>query len=99
MADSRARPNDTAPTAAAENLAGLAVEDAREAGLLEGEKTVHLSFRLPIALLEAARRETGLTSKTELGIAAVSMLARPDPAVAFQVANFGALGVDFDLEY
>jgi hypothetical protein len=34
---------------------GIALEDARAAGLLDGEKTDHVSFRAPKALIEAAR--------------------------------------------
>lgn len=101
----RRRDDDGAAAAGALNqrgagmLADLAVADARRAGLLDGRKVEHVSFRLPKALVEAAQRETGIRSKTELGIASFSMLAQPDPAVAFQVANFGLLGEDFDLEY
>ena len=63
--------------------ATAALEDARQAGLLEGEKTAHVSFRAPPALVAAARRESGVTSLTELGILALAMLAQPDPVAAF----------------
>ncbi len=75
------------------------LEEARRAGLLEGEKTEHVSFRAPSALVEAARREAGLTSTTELGMLALAMLARPDPVAAFLRATSGVLGPDHDLEY
>ena len=42
--------------------ATAALEDARDAGLLEGGKTTHVSFRAPPALVEAAKRESGATS-------------------------------------
>jgi hypothetical protein len=75
------------------------LEEARRAGLLEGEKTEHVSFRALSPLIEAARREAGLTTKTEVGILALAMLARPDPVAAFLRVTAGALGPDHDLEY
>ena len=59
------------------------VGDARAAGLLDGERAEHLSFRAPSALVDAAKRETGIQSTTELGIAALAALAQPDPVAAF----------------
>jgi hypothetical protein len=76
-----------------------ALEEARAAGLLEGERTEHLSFRAPPALIEAAKRETGLTSPTELGIAALAMLAQRDPVVEFLKRARGSLGPDHTLDY
>jgi hypothetical protein len=76
-----------------------ALEDARRAGLLEGEKTAHVSFRAPPALVEAAKRESGVTSLTELGILALAMLAQPDPAAAFLKRTRGRLGETHTLEY
>jgi hypothetical protein len=75
------------------------IEEARQAGLLEGEKTEHVSFRAPPALVEAAKREYGVSSTSELGILALAMLARPDPVAAFFRRTEGALGSDHDLEY
>jgi len=75
-----------------------AVQEARRAGLFDGEKTEHVSFRAPPALIEAAKRETGVTSTTELGMIALAMLARPDPVVAFFRRTEGALGPDHDLD-
>jgi hypothetical protein len=79
--------------------ATAALEDARQAGLLEGEKTAHISFRAPPALVEAARRESGVTSVTELGILALAMLAQPDPVAAFFKRTRGRLGEAHTLEY
>ncbi len=75
------------------------IEEARRAGLLEGDKTEHVSFRAPPALLEAAKRETGVTSTTELGLLGLAMLARPDPVAAFFRRTEGRLGPDHDLDY
>ncbi|HEY7301396.1 MAG TPA: hypothetical protein VH684_26190 [Xanthobacteraceae bacterium] len=76
-----------------------ALEDARRAGLLEGSKTAHISFRAPPALVEAAKRESGITSLTELGIIALAMLAQPDPVAAFFGRTRGRLGEAHTLEY
>jgi hypothetical protein len=75
------------------------LEEARRAGLLEGEKTEHVSFRAPPALVEAAKREAGISSTSDLGILALAMLARPDPVAAFFRRTEGRLGPDHDLEY
>ncbi len=55
----------TAPASIGEAL----IEEARLAGLLD-DKTEHVSFRAPKALVDAAKRETGLRSTTEPGLAA-----------------------------
>jgi len=75
------------------------LNDARDAGLLDGEKSEHLSFRAPAALIEAARRETGIHSPTELGILALATLAQSDPVVEYIKHNYGALGKSHDLEF
>ena len=75
------------------------LEEARRAGLLEGEKTEHVSFRAPPALVEAAKREAGISSTSDLGVLALAMLARPDPVAAFFRRTEGRLGPDHDLEY
>jgi hypothetical protein len=75
------------------------LDEARRAGLLEGEKTEHVSFRAPPALVEAAKREAGVSSTSELGVLALAMLARPDPVSAFFRRTEGRLGSDHDLEY
>ncbi len=80
-------------------LHGSVLEEARRAGLLDGDKTEHVSFRAPPALLDAAKRETGVTSTTELGLLALAILARPDPVAAFLRRTEGRLGPDHDLDY
>jgi hypothetical protein len=81
------------------HLRASLIEEARQSGLLDGEKTEHVSFRAPPALVEAAKREAGLSSTSELGILALAMLARPDPVAAFFRRTEAALGPDHDLEY
>jgi hypothetical protein len=77
----------------------VAFESAREAGLLDGERTAHVSFRAPRALVEAAMQESGVTSPSELGILALAALAQPDPVAAFMRKNRGRLGKDHKLDY
>jgi hypothetical protein len=79
--------------------ATAALEEARRAGLLDGERTEHVSFRAPRALIEAAKRESGVASPTELGILALAMLAQPDPVAAFLKRTYGRLGENHKLDY
>ena len=89
-----------APVQAAATLAHASVlEEARRAGLLDGDKSEHVSFRAPPALVEAAKREAGVSSTSELGVLALAMLARPDPVGAVFRRSEGRLGPDHDLEY
>ena len=77
-----------------QRLLELSVGEAKAAGLMSG-KSGHVSFRAPSALVEAARRRTGIQSMTELGIAALASLALPDPVAEFMRAHDGALaGID-----
>lgn len=75
------------------------LEEARRTGLLDGDKTEHVSFRAPPALVNAAKREAGVSSVSELGVLALAMLAQPDPVAAFFRDTEGQLGQDHDLEY
>lgn len=75
------------------------LDDARRAGLLDGEKTEHLSFRAPKALIDAAKRESGIKSPTDLGILALATLAQPDPVAAFLRRTHGKLGTSHTLEF
>ena len=76
-----------------------AMDDARRAGLLDGGATEHLSFRAPKALVEAAKRESGATGATELGLLALATLAQQDPVAKFLMENRGVLGPDHRLDY
>jgi hypothetical protein len=79
--------------------AAAVLEDARRAGLLDGEKTEHLSFRAPRALIEAAKRESGVDTPTDLGLLALATLAQPDPVAAFFKRTHGKLGTSHTLEF
>ncbi|WP_245482413.1 hypothetical protein [Mesorhizobium sp. M4A.F.Ca.ET.050.02.1.1] len=65
---------------------------ARQACLLDDERTEHLCFRAPKALIEAAKRESGIQSPTELGILALASLAQPDPVTSFLKRMHASLG-------
>jgi hypothetical protein len=75
------------------------LEEARAAGLLDGEKSEHISFRAPPGLIAAAKRESGVTSTTELGLLALALLAQPDPVVNAMRRVRGRLGHDHQLDY
>ena len=87
-------------TGAGQNVqaARNALAEASDAGLLDRTRARHFSFRAPEALVAAAMRESGLTSPTELGVAALAMLAQGDPFKEFMRKNRGALGPDHYLE-
>lgn len=90
----------TAPskTARSAGIKSALLDEVRRAGLLDGESTEHVSFRAPRALVEAAKRESGVTRPTELGLLALAMLAQPDPVAAFLRATRGRLGPDHQLD-
>ena len=75
------------------------LREAERAGLLAGDRSEHVSFRAPPALVDAAKRETGVSSTSELGVLALAMLAQPDPVAAFVRGTEARLGPDHDLEY
>lgn len=86
-------------TGGSDNAAiAAALSSALEQGLLTGDKSAHLSARVTPALLDAAKRETGIQSTTELIEYALASVATPDPAARFMTSRFGALGGDHDLD-
>lgn len=96
---SRRRGRRVLPPSGAKLAQMAAFESAKEAGLLDGERTMHVSFRAPPALVEAAMKESGATSPSELGILALTALAQPDPVAAFMRKNRGQLGKGHKLDY
>ena len=95
-----ARPLAKTALATSSNAVHAAVlEEVRRAGLLGGGKTEHVSFRAPPALVEAAKRETGVNSPTDLGILALAVLAQPDPVAEFMKRTRGRLGANHRLDY
>lgn len=94
----RVEPAASAADARVLTLAAAVLDEAGKAGLLDSE-TEHVSFRAPKALVEAAKRETGLASTTELGMVALAVLARPDPVAETMKRLRGRLGARHALEY
>jgi hypothetical protein len=92
-------PAETALATASSAVHAAVLEEVRRAGLLGGGKTEHVSFRAPPALVEAAKRETGVNSSTDLGILALAVLAQPDPVAEFMKRTRGRLGADHRLDY
>ena len=100
MGRPRAGVSPPSPGVPASGVAHASVlEEARRTGLLDGDKSEHVSFRAPPALVAAAKRETGVTSVSEPGVLALAMLAQPDPVAAFFRLTEGQLGPDHDLQY
>ena len=75
------------------------IDDAKRAGLLDGERSVHVTARTTPALLREAQRRTGIASKTVLVEVALATLALPDPVAKFMKEHRGELGEDHELEY
>ena len=72
--------------------------EARESGLLAGDKTAHVSVRTTGTLIMAAKERTGVESTTELIELALATLALPDPVTRYMVETYGALGPDHQLD-
>lgn len=68
-----------------------------QAGVLEGGKDARVTVRLHGALLDAARRRTGIESESALVSAGLALLAAGDDYGAWLVAQRGGLSDDFDL--
>ena len=95
---------ETAPVAGAADRRRLRVleaarQDAERAGLLSGERTEHLSVRTTPALVDEAKRRTGISSNTRLVELALAALAAPDPVATFMTETYGALGERHTLEF
>lgn len=74
------------------------LDEARQSGLLAGDKTAHVSVRTTGTLLAAAKERTGVASTTELVELALATLALPDPVTRYMVETYGALGPDHQLD-
>jgi hypothetical protein len=78
--------------------AAFALEAARAANLLDGEKTHLLSARLTASLVAAAKERTGIASDTRLVEIALASLAVGDDFGEWLIAQGGRLKVDFDID-
>jgi hypothetical protein len=71
---------------------------AEERGLLSG-KTHVLRGRMPGPLISAAKKNTGITSDTELIKLALTTLALEDNYGEWLASQYGTIAADIDLEY
>ena len=71
---------------------------ARAKGLVSGPKTVTVRGRMAAALVEEAKRRTGIASDTELLEAALATLAVADDYGEWLVAQRGTVDPGLDLE-
>lgn len=74
------------------------LEEASRSGLLDDPQSETVSVRVPSALVDAAKRETGIDSTVELATIALALLAQPDPVANFLRRTAGRLGPDYDLD-
>jgi hypothetical protein len=94
--DTRAAPRRRRKPAAGETDI---LAEARAEGLLDGDKSEHISVRTTPRLLAAAKRRAGVTSNSELIELALATLAAPDPVAEFMKKNRGKLGKAHSLDY
>jgi hypothetical protein len=78
--------------------ARFALEAARSASLLEGERTHVVSARLTERLVAAAKARTGISSDTKLVELALASLAAGDDFGEWLVGQRGRLKVDFEID-
>jgi len=71
---------------------------AKNAGLLEGGKSVVVRGRMPPALVKLAKAKTGISSDTELLTAALANLVAADDYADWLIAHRGSIAADLDLE-
>jgi hypothetical protein len=72
---------------------------ARQRGLLGGPKTRVIRARTSAALVDEAKRRTGIQSDTELIEAALASLAAHDDFAEWLIANRGTVDPSLDLEF
>lgn len=76
-----------------------AIATARQQGLLGGPKTRIIRARTNPALVDEAKRRSGIQSDTELIEAALASLAVDDHFVDWLIANRGTVDPSLDLEF
>ena len=76
----------------------FALSTLAASGKLKGSRTERLSARVDPGLIKAARSKTGLNNDSELGNAALAVLAAPDDFGPWFAAQAGRLPKDFELE-
>ena len=77
----------------------LTLEQAHAAGLLDSDKVVDVSCRIPANLIEAAKQRAHVLSDTELLEIALSRIALEDDFGVRLVRRKGAMARSVDLEF
>jgi hypothetical protein len=72
---------------------------AQERGLLSGSRTHVIRGRMPAALIEQAKRKSGIVSDSKLLEAALANLALSDDYAQWLLAQRGTVSPELDLEF
>lgn len=78
---------------------GDALAIAEEQGLLSGARTLTVRGRMPSALVEQAKRKTGIQSDSKLIEAALANIVAADDYADWLLAQRGTVSEDLDLEF
>lgn len=72
---------------------------AQDRGLLSGSRTHVIRGRMPAALIEQAKRKSGIVSDSKLLEAALANLALSDDYAQWLLAQRGTVSPELDLEF
>jgi hypothetical protein len=72
---------------------------AEQQGLLSGARTLTVRGRMPSALVEQAKKKTGIQSDSKLIEAALASLVVEDDYAGWLLAQRGTVSKDLDLEF
>jgi hypothetical protein len=76
-----------------------ALSIAEQQGLLSGGRTLTLRGRMPLLLVEQAKKKTGIQSDSKLIEAALANLVVADEYGHWLLAQRGTVSTDLDLEF
>jgi hypothetical protein len=76
-----------------------ALSIAEQQGLLRGGRTLTVRGRMPSALVEQAKKKTGIQSDSKLIEAALANLVVADEYADWLLAQRGSVSKDLDLEF
>ena len=76
-----------------------AARRAEQQGLLSGARTLTVRGRMPSALVEQAKKKTGIQSDSKLIEAALASLVVEDDYAGWLLAQRGTVSKDLDLEF
>ena len=88
------------PKAAVSNRRlGDALSIAEKQGLLSGARTLTVRGRMPLLLVEQAKKKTGIQSDSKLIEAALANIVAADDYADWLLAQQGTVSKDLDLEF